>query len=297
MPFQSTIGICDAHMAFEQPPECEGSTVDIPDAVVDFLEADIFPGTGDGDVDPATVPPEATVGADIAHLEAVGILEGWQFVGHRPGGRCIAGGRGAPVERLMRALMVELLADVVELLLLCAPGGAGRSGGVGLQRAMQALVATVLVRFTGFDDRRQDAQADPPCGQPGEPGQGVGGERHAIVRADTLGQAACFEHAREDWFGLRDARRRQGLAAEENAAVTIGDGQRIAVAAVASLEVSFAVRTSHVVGRIHGTGGCARMPNDAALALRGHQAVAAEHVTDGRARRPGPARMALTQDR
>jgi hypothetical protein len=132
---------------------------------------------------------------------------------------------------------------------------------------MHALVTTVLLRFTGFDALRQDAQAYPPRGQLGQPGQGVGGERHAVVGAETPRPAACFEHTHEYWFGLRDARRGQGLAAEEKAAVAIGDGQRRAVVAVTRLEVPFEVRTPHVVRRINGAGGFARMSDDAALAL------------------------------
>ena len=67
----------------------------------------------------------------------------------------------------MRTLMVELVAEVVELLLLCAKVGAGWSSGFGFQRAMHALVTTVLLWFTGFDELRQDAQAYPPRGQLG----------------------------------------------------------------------------------------------------------------------------------
>jgi hypothetical protein len=35
-------GIFNAHMAFEQPPECEGSEVYIPDPIVTFLKANVF---------------------------------------------------------------------------------------------------------------------------------------------------------------------------------------------------------------------------------------------------------------
>ena len=38
------------------------------------------------------MPPDATGGADIAPLEAVGVLERWPCVGHLPGGGLIAGG-------------------------------------------------------------------------------------------------------------------------------------------------------------------------------------------------------------
>jgi hypothetical protein len=39
--FQSTVDIFDAHVSFEEPAACEGSAGDIPDAIVDVLEADI----------------------------------------------------------------------------------------------------------------------------------------------------------------------------------------------------------------------------------------------------------------
>jgi hypothetical protein len=56
---KSPIGLCDAPMAFEQPTACEEPERDMPDAIVDVLEADIRPGTGDGDVAPWAVPPWA----------------------------------------------------------------------------------------------------------------------------------------------------------------------------------------------------------------------------------------------
>ena len=77
MSCESTRGIFDSHVAFKQPTACEGPAGDMPDAIVDVLEAAIFPDAGDGNVDPLTVLTDATVGADVAHLEAVGILERW----------------------------------------------------------------------------------------------------------------------------------------------------------------------------------------------------------------------------
>src|ERR671923_1615232 len=168
------------------------------------------------------MPPEAPVGADVAHLEAVGILERGQFSGHGTWGGCIAGGGCAHVERLMRPRLVARFAAVVELLLLGAQGGAGRSGGVGFQRARHARVTTVLVRFTGVAALRYEAQAHPPRGQRGQPGQGVGGARYAVVGTETPRPAECVASTPEYWSGLRDARRGQGVAAEEKAAVTRG---------------------------------------------------------------------------
>jgi len=284
-------------MSFEQPTEFQGSEGDIPDAIIDLLKADICPGTGGGDVAPSMVPPDAPVGADIAHLEAVGVLERWQFGGHCPRGGLGACGGGAHVERLMRPCMVELVTAVVALPLVRAKVGTGWSGGFGFERPMHPLVAAVLVRSTGCDELRYEAQAHPPRGQLGEPGQGVGGKGHAVVGADALRQAACFEHAREHRFGLLYAGGGEGLAREQKAAVAIADGQWLAVAAVTGLEVSFEVGTPHLVGGTNMAEGFARMPDNSAPALLGHQTVAAEDVTDGRACRPRPAGMAWAEDR
>jgi hypothetical protein len=43
---ESTIDIFDAHVSCEQPAKCERAEVDIPDAIVDFFEADLFANAG-----------------------------------------------------------------------------------------------------------------------------------------------------------------------------------------------------------------------------------------------------------
>ena len=37
----SILGLCDAPVSFEQPAEVEWAAGDIPDAIIDFFEADI----------------------------------------------------------------------------------------------------------------------------------------------------------------------------------------------------------------------------------------------------------------
>jgi hypothetical protein len=80
--YESTIGIFDAPVSCEQPAECERAAGDMPDAIGDVLEADIFSDADVGDVDPVMVPPDATVGTDVAHLAAVRIFSRRQFGGH-----------------------------------------------------------------------------------------------------------------------------------------------------------------------------------------------------------------------
>lgn len=236
------------------------------------------------------------MGAAVAHLAAVRGFQRWQFRRHLPRGGVIAGGGCAPVERLRRPRMVALFADVVELRLLGAQVGAGRSGGVGFQGARPALVTTVLWGGTGFHARRQDAPAPPPGGPLGPPGTGVGGERHAVIGANPPRHATFVAHTEADGCGLRDAWRGQGGAATAQAAVAISHGPGIAGGAVTGLEGPWEVRTPHVVRRLNGPGGGGRMPAGAARALLGPQAMAAAHVTAGGTGRPGPAGRVCRHD-
>ena len=57
------------------------------------------------------VPTDTPVSTDVAHLEAAGVLEWWQLVGHFPWGGFIAGSGGVHVECLVRTLMIELFTD------------------------------------------------------------------------------------------------------------------------------------------------------------------------------------------
>src|ERR671919_318661 len=92
------------------------------------------------------VPTDAPVSTHVAHLEAVGVLERWPLVGHLPWGRFIAGGGGVPVACLVRTLMLARFTAVVEQSRLGAKSCPRRSGGVGFQHAMHALMTAMLWR-------------------------------------------------------------------------------------------------------------------------------------------------------
>ena len=75
-------GVLDFHVSFDQPTELERPEVHVPDAVVDFLQAHVFADADGGDVDPSSIPADATVGADVAHFKAIRIFQRWEFLGH-----------------------------------------------------------------------------------------------------------------------------------------------------------------------------------------------------------------------
>src|SRR5256886_10265708 len=76
--------VLNPHMALTQTAEAQRPKVDVPDPVVDLLEADVFADADRGDVDPAAVPPHAPVGADVPDFEAVRGLQGRQPIRHPP---------------------------------------------------------------------------------------------------------------------------------------------------------------------------------------------------------------------
>ena len=69
---------------------------------------------------------------------------------------------------------------------------------------MHALVCAVLLRLAWVNALMRDAQAHPPDVQVREAMNGLRGERHAIVGADSPRQSELPERALED--GLRRER-------------------------------------------------------------------------------------------
>lgn len=95
-------------MSFVKSAELEGAEEEVPDAVVDFFKADVLSGADDGDIDPKGVPADAAVGADVADLEAVGVVERWDLFGHGAWGGLIDGGGSLLIEGFVRTDLVKL---------------------------------------------------------------------------------------------------------------------------------------------------------------------------------------------
>ena len=75
------------------------------------------------------------------------------------------------------------------------------------------------------------------------------GEGHAVVGADGQRQAALAEQPLEGGEGRVFAGRFEGFAQQQEARGVVGDGQRIAVAPVAELELALEVGAPQIVGR------------------------------------------------
>src|SRR5215470_17098330 len=63
---------------------------------------------------------------------------------------------------------------------------------------MHAFMATVLLRMAGLDTLDGNAEPQPPHSEPTQVEESIGrGERHAVVGANGLGQAALLKQARK----------------------------------------------------------------------------------------------------
>jgi hypothetical protein len=85
-------------------------------------------------------------------------------------------------------LFVEGMPEGMEAPLLSAAGRRGGPSRLGLQVAVHALVAPVLMRAGGLDELGANAELEPPDAELGEAAEGTGGKGLAIIGADALGE-------------------------------------------------------------------------------------------------------------
>src|SRR5919106_1601206 len=104
--------------------------------------------------------------------------------------------------------------------------------------------------LAGLDAFDGDAQSQPPDGKLRQIEERVwAGEGHAVVGADGQRQAALCKEPLKGGDGEVVAGRLKGFAKEQESRGMVGDGQRIAVASVAKLELPLEVGAPQVVRR------------------------------------------------
>ncbi len=95
--------------------------------------------------------------------------------------------RSRIVERLVRADVVEGVAEVVEVALLGTEVGLRRTSGFALEGSVHTLVTAVLLWLSRFDGLGTDTEADPPGAQTCEASEADGSEGRTVVGADDGG--------------------------------------------------------------------------------------------------------------
>src|SRR5216684_2283294 len=84
-------------------------------------------------------------------------------------------------QRLMRPLVIELVAEVIEAPLLGSERGGRRLGGFCLEGLVHAFMPPVLLGLARHNAHWGDAQLEPPHRQPAQAAGGQRGERRTII--------------------------------------------------------------------------------------------------------------------
>ena len=190
---------------------------------------------------------------------------------------------------LMRAFSVIDGTEAIESALLSAQGASWRMSGFGLEGAVEAFMAAILLGMGGLDEFGADAQMEPPDLESGEAEDGLGGKRNAIIRANQGWETELGEEALKDRLDERQGDSWEGLAAEEVAAEGVDDGEGIAVDAIGGEELAFEVHGPDVIGLLGHGERLAGMTWRRAAPTRTNEVSAFEQVTDGAGCRPGEA--------
>ncbi len=114
------------------------------------------------EVDFVPFPLDLAVGADLPHSHPKLVLRGGYPAGVGPERRTVPVGGRLLSQCLMRPLLIVGLAEGVKGSLLPSPVRLRWTGRLCLERPVQSLQASVLLRVTGFYPLRDDAQLDPP---------------------------------------------------------------------------------------------------------------------------------------
>ena len=93
-PIQPIIFILDTAQALVESAYLQGSIIHLPDAVVDLLQADIFPRANRRNLYPVGAPTHPATGIDVSDFVVVGVIEGQDLARHRAGGRRVDRCRG-----------------------------------------------------------------------------------------------------------------------------------------------------------------------------------------------------------
>ena len=131
---------------FVHAPQLEGPKVYVPESVADFFETDVLARQRVRDAHPSLLPADAAIAADEPDFKVPGVFERGQAPWPLARRGQIVLRRCLLIERFVRPIVVVFLAEAIEAELLGAQRPAWGTRRFGLERAMHALMAPVLLR-------------------------------------------------------------------------------------------------------------------------------------------------------
>jgi hypothetical protein len=127
----------------------------------DQLECQLFEAEYFADEDSAFVPAYVAAIIHASQKETLRVRELRQLAWQSDGARVVETRWDLVVQALMRALVIEHVAKVIEAALLCAKECRRRFRRLLLQRAMHPLMATVLLRSACLNALMHDPELHP----------------------------------------------------------------------------------------------------------------------------------------
>src|SRR5579871_902427 len=250
---------------------------DEPMAVGALADGDGLAGDGFGHEEQRAAPPDLAARPNAPDLLVRAIGNIAARLDERPGRRAIELGRLALAQRLVRPLMVELVAESIETALLVGNVGRGRPAGLGLEGAVHALMAAILLRLARPYPLEPDAHPGPSRRQPGQAARAGRGEGCAVVAADCGRQPVFCEQLIH--LGLhRLADRLDRLDGQQVATEGVGHRERAATLPIAGAEPALEVDAPGIVGCRHGEKRLLHRQRPAALSTRLAQTLAAQDL-------------------
>jgi hypothetical protein len=149
----------------------------------------------------------------------------------------------------MRSYCIELKYEIIETGLLLQEVHTSRPSGFGLEGEGIALMAPVLWRISGLDRLDLNAHSEPSDHSLERLKRPLGLENGApLSDRVAFGRPGLFKEAIEGGTGADGFDGGLVVADQDEAAGLVGDGERIALAAVAQCECALEIRAPEVVG-------------------------------------------------
>src|SRR5438445_1005746 len=214
-----------------------------------------------------TLPLALAVVAHLPHRDSRLVLNLWEFDWIGPWRRAINTAWSFSSQRLMRTLPVVLLSKGSEVTLLC--GKSFLRWHCFLQRAVHALVATVLCGFARTNPLGFDPKPYPPFRELADPAHRQRRKRCSVIGTNGLRQPVLPKDPLKPWSNRLMARPLKPPAQKQISREVVAEGQRIATPSVAQPKVSLEVRTPTLIRPPHTrqTVVCRELPGaDAAVA-------------------------------
>jgi hypothetical protein len=148
----------------------------------------------------------------------------------------------------MRTLVIELVLEAIEGVLLTPHGAFGRRERRLLQRRMHSFMPAVILWRCRSRAFRHNAQLHPAHRNPAEAPRRTTGEGYAVVGVNHQRQSMFVKGGVENRSDVRRIGFFDDVTAQQESAVRVGDGQRIAACAVRGAEPALEIGAPGLIG-------------------------------------------------